>query len=367
MKGLENRYYDNREDFLIERTKIFASMWVCIGFASDVPVPGYVYPMEFMELPLVVVRDHDNIVRVFHNVCRHRGHVLVAKSGQFDSTLRCPYHSWTYAFNGSLIRTPHIGGLGIHEVTTFDRNKAGLISIDCHVWNDLLFINLDGSADSFDMFIKPLEKRWSRLWGVGGSNELRLQKRDQAICFDIDANWKLVVENYLEAYHLPTIHSELNRISPMQEHEIQVSERFAGQVSHSYQLGAGHYGHLPAFSEWPSRFLKEADYPVLFPNTLLGLQADHLFVMVVIPIHFNEVREETRLYFVGEESLQLKYENLRQEQSIFWRRVFEEDESVVRGMQKGRASLGFDCGILSPIQDRATRAFHAWISDRRDI
>tara|TARA_B100000029_G_scaffold510056_1_gene600676 strand:- start:910 stop:2013 length:1104 start_codon:yes stop_codon:yes gene_type:complete len=367
MKGLANRYYNNREDFLVERTKIFAPMWVCIGFASDVPVPGYVYPMEFMELPLVVVRDHDNVVRVFHNVCRHRGHVLVSKSGQLDSSLRCPYHSWTYAFNGSLIRTPHIGGLGIHEIATFNRNQAGLISIDCHIWNDLLFVNFDGSADSFASFIQPLEERWTRLWGVGGSNELRPHTKDQSICFDIDVNWKLAVENYLEAYHLPTVHAELNRVSPMEEHEIEVWEQFAGQVSYSYEFRQGDHGHLPIFSEWPSSCLKEAHYPVLFPNTLLGLQADHLFVMVVIPTHFNQVREETRLYFVGDESLQPKYKILRQEQAVFWGRVFEEDKSVVRGMQKGRASLGFDGGILSPIQDRATQAFHRWISDRLDI
>ena len=367
MQGLANRYYDNQEDFLIEPKKIFSPIWVCIGFASDAPLPGHVYPLEFMELPLIIVRDHDNAIYVFHNVCRHRGHVLVTKSGQLDSALRCPYHSWTYALNGSLIRTPHIGGTGIHDVKGFNRNEAGLIPINCHIWNDLLFVNLDGSAHSFDKFIQPLEERWARLWGVSGSDELRLKKDDRSICFDVDVNWKLAIENYLEAYHLPTVHSELNRVSPMQDHEIQVSEQFAGQVSHCYQLGAGHDHRLPIFPDWPSTLLEEADYPVLFPNTLLGLQADHLFVMVVNPIHFNQIREETRLYFVGEQSLGRNYDALRREQGIFWRRVFEEDISVVKGMQQGRASVGFDGGILSPVQDRATQAFHAWVSTRLGI
>ncbi|MBO68353.1 MAG: 2Fe-2S ferredoxin [Acidiferrobacteraceae bacterium] len=367
MKGLANRYYDNKEDFLVERAKIFAPMWVCIGFASDAPLPGYVYRVEFMELPLIIVRDYDNAVHVFHNVCRHRGHILVTESGELGASLRCPYHSWTYALNGSLMRTPHIGGLGIHDCEAFERNEAGLISVDCRVWNDLLFINLDGSADSFEKFIHPLEERWSRLWGTSGSDKLRRHEDFQPICFDIDANWKLAIENYLEAYHLPTVHSELNRVSPMQDHDIQVAEQFAGQVSHCYQLGAESENRLPIFPDWPSPLLTEADYPALFPNTLLGLQADHLFVMVVIPIHFNQIREETRLYFVGDESLTLEYETLRQEQAVFWRHVFEEDVSVVTGMQKGRASSGFDGGILSPVQDRATQAFHEWVSIRLGI
>ena len=119
-RGLPNRYYDNRDDFLVERAKIFSPMWVCIGFANDVPGPGDVFPLEFMELPLLLVRDHDHRVRVFHNVCRHRGHLLVAEPCQLGHSLRCPYHSWTYALDGSLIRTPNIGGAGVHEVEGFD-------------------------------------------------------------------------------------------------------------------------------------------------------------------------------------------------------------------------------------------------------
>ncbi|GIT54110.1 MAG: hypothetical protein Ct9H300mP16_12700 [Pseudomonadota bacterium] len=98
------------------------------------------------------------------------------------------------------------------------------------------------------------------------------------------------MENYLEAYHLPTVHPELNRVSPLQDHEIHISEQFAGQVSHCYQVGAGSQDHLPIFPDWSSELLQEADYPALFPNTLLGLQADHLFVVVVVPLEYGRPR-----------------------------------------------------------------------------
>ena len=366
-RGLPNRYYDNRDDFLVERAKIFSPMWVCIGFANAVPGPGDVFPLEFMELPLLLVRDHDHRVRVFHNVCRHRGHLLVAEPCQLGHSLRCPYHSWTYALDGSLIRSPNIGGAGVHQVEGFDLSGLGLVQVHCALWHDLVFINLDGSAGPFDEFIEPLEKRWSKLWGKTGADHLRVPGDYGSIAFDLETNWKLAVENYLEAYHLPTVHAELNRVSPLQDHEIHVSEQFAGQVSHCYQLGAGTQDHLPIFPDWPSKLLQEADYPALFPNTLLGLQADHLFVVVVIPLGYGRTREEIRLYCVGDESLTERYQAMRQDQHAFWTRVFQEDFSAVMGMQKGRASPGFDGGVLSPLMDRATVAFHEWAGARLGV
>ena len=366
-QGLPNRYYDNRNDFLAERSKIFSPMWVCIGFASDVSHPGAAFPLEFMELPLLLVRDLDRRVRVFHNVCRHRGHLLVAEPGQMGRSISCPYHAWTYALDGSLIRTPNIGGKGVHEVDGFDCTDFKLAEVRCALWHDLVFMNLDGSAGPFNEFIAPLETRWSNLWGKSGAAHLRVPEDYGSIVFELETNWKLAVENYLEAYHLPTIHPELNRVSPLQDHEIHISEQFAGQVSHCYQLGAGSEDHLPIFPDWSSKLLQEADYPALFPNTLLGLQADHLFVMVVIPLEFGRTREEVRLYCVGDESLAERYRTMREEQHAFWTRVFQEDFSAVSGMQKGRASPGFDGGVLSPLMDRATVAFHEWAGVRLGV
>jgi choline monooxygenase len=129
-------------------------------------------------------------------------------------------------------------------------------------------------------------------------------------------------------------------------------------------LGAGADGHLPVFPAWPKDAYQEAEYPALFPNTLLGLQADHLFVMVVIPLAYNRTLEETRLYCVGDQVLSPRFTQLRKAQHTFWREVFAEDIDVVMGMQAGRASPGFDGGVLTPVMDSATAAFHRWAGKR---
>ena len=89
-KGLPNRFYTTREDFLLEREMIFSSMWTCIGFASDTAEPGDAFPLEFMEFPLLILQGEDCQLRVFHNVCPHRGHILVSEAGRMKKMLRCP-------------------------------------------------------------------------------------------------------------------------------------------------------------------------------------------------------------------------------------------------------------------------------------
>lgn len=367
MKALPNHFYTRREEFLEERERVFAPMWVCIGFASDVQNAGDVQPLEFMELPLLMVRGSDQVLRVFHNVCRHRGHILVSERGTVKQSLRCPYHSWTYTLEGKLARTPNVGGVGINDIPDFDRSGLGLIEVASVEWHDLVFVNLSGDAPAFGKFIAPLEQRWGPFWGADGPSLLRLAEVHSSIRLEVPANWKLAVENFLEAYHLPTVHPALNRISPLADHEIHLGEDFAGQLSHCYTLGAGTSRHLPVFPAWPGESYSEAQYPALFPNTLLGLQADHLFVMAIIPLAHDRTLEETRLYCVGDESLSESFDDLRQAQHGFWTGVFAEDISAVTGMQAGRASPGFDGGVLTPVMDIATARFHQWMGERLDV
>ncbi|MBT3769411.1 MAG: aromatic ring-hydroxylating dioxygenase subunit alpha, partial [Acidiferrobacteraceae bacterium] len=258
----------------------------------------------------------------------------------------------------------NIGGPGINQIESLDRSKFGLVEVASTQWHDLVFINLSGDAPPFAEFISPLAERWAPYWGSEGPSLLRLGESYSRIELELSANWKLAVENYLEAYHLPTVHPALNKVSPLADHEIYLAEDFAGQLSHCYTLGAGADGRLPVFPAWPKDAYQEAQYPALFPNTLLGLQADHLFVMVVIPLAYNRTLEETRLYCVGDQALSPRFAQLRKAQHTFWREVFAEDIDVVTGLQAGRASSGFDGGVLTPVMDSATAAFHRWVGER---
>jgi len=109
-RGLPNQHYTNQEVYEEEREVLLFGNWAGIGLGSDIPNPGDVAPVDFAGFPLLIVRDHNQKVKVFQNTCRHRGMILVEEKCNLRGTIRCPYHSWSYNLDGTLRATPHVGG-----------------------------------------------------------------------------------------------------------------------------------------------------------------------------------------------------------------------------------------------------------------
>ena len=185
---------------------------------------------------------------------------------------------------------------------------------------------------------------------------------------EVQANWKLVVENYCESYHLPWIHPGLNSYSRIEDHySILAGDWGAGQGTTVFDF-TEHAGiYLPRFRGWPENENKVAEYIALFPNVLLGLQVDHFFAIVLLPMAFDQTVEQLQIYYVGEEGLTDQYADARRVLLDGWREIFAEDISPVEGMQRGRASLAFDGGAFSPALDTATHHFHKWVASRLPV
>jgi len=362
-RGLPNACYTDPAWHTFERDALLAQGWFCIGFADDLPRPGAVLPVDCMGWPLLITRGNDSVLRVFHNVCSHRGLRLVNAPGTTQGLIRCPYHSWTYNLQGQLKATPHVGGVDQHADPRFDCAQHGLRGVRSAEWMGLLFVNLSGTAQDFASEVAPLEARWQALLGSDGLARLRHCPDEGSLEFEVGCNWKLAVENYCEAYHLPWVHPALNAYSRLEDHyPLTLAGRYAGQGSHAYNLSVVEGTSLPMFPAWPASQLRTAEYVAMFPNVLLGIQADHAFVMVLDPLASARTRERLRLYFVGEESLDSRYAPSRRAVYEAWRQVFMEDVAVVEGMQAGRASPGFDGGAFSPVMDGPTHYFHCWVA-----
>ena len=112
--GLPNECYTDKDYFNYEKDKVFCDKWTVIGVGSSIPNPGDVKPYNLLGIPLIIIRGKDMKIRVFHNVCSHRGFKLLDKPCNLKNVVRCPYHSWSYDFKGNLVATPNIGGLNIH-------------------------------------------------------------------------------------------------------------------------------------------------------------------------------------------------------------------------------------------------------------
>lgn len=365
-QGLPNELYVDPDALGVEREAIFAPTWAGLGFASDIPEPGQVQPTELLGIPLIMLRDRAGTLRVFHNVCSHRGRQLVEGPCQVEAGLRCPYHSWFYGLDGSLKGTPHIGGTGVHSCNGFDKTQHGLREVASAVWCDIVFVNLSGDAPPFAEFIEPVMARWHKYWGDSGPQELTpAGAADGRVTLDVACNWKLAVENYCESYHLPWVHPGLNSYSRLEDHYIIMDEQgesFAGQGTMVYNLAEVAGIRLPRLSQWPEALQREGEYLALYPNVLLGLQADHFFVVLLEPMAENRTREHVRLLFVGDAATDDKHAAARESQLQAWKTVFEEDVAMVEGMQRGRASPAYRGGVFSPVQDLPTHHFHQWVA-----
>jgi choline monooxygenase len=364
--GLPNECYTNPEYLMLEREKIFADKWTVIGVGSSVPNIGDAKPYNLLGVPLIILRDKKMKIRVFHNVCSHRGFKLLGEPCSLKNVLRCPYHSWSYDFDGKLVATPHIGGLNVHESGKFDKSKSNLKEVRSKVWMDIVFININNNEIEFDEYVKPLEDRWSKFISKEDQSLLVNSNDHGYFNLDVKSNWKFAIENYCESYHLPTIHPELNKVSNISDHyHIQgLSNRFAGQGSDKYIRRIKENKIFNSFPNWPENLSKKAEYIALFPNVMIGLHIDHFYIFWLEPISVNETKEHLEMYYIGKESANGKeLENKRKENAVFWKNIMSEDIKAIEGMQEGRNSPVYNGGNFSPVMDNPTHQFHKWIAN----
>jgi choline monooxygenase len=364
--GLPNECYINDDYLAYEKERVFCDKWTVIGVGSSVPNPGDAKPYNLLGIPLILIRGQDMKIRVFHNVCSHRGFKLLNKPCTLKNVIRCPYHFWSYDFKGNLVATPNIGGLNIHQLEKFDKNKSNLKEVRSEVWMDIVFININSNEIDFNEYIKPLEERWSKFINKEDQKLIIHSKDYGHFNLEVNCNWKFAIENYCESYHLPTIHPELNKISNINNHyHIQgLPNRFAGQGSSKYQQLIKGNKKFQTFPNWEKNLLKNSEYIALFPNVMIGLHVDHFYVFWLEPLSINKTKEHMQMYYVGKESASNDdlYE-LRKENARFWKDVMLEDINAIEGMQDGRNSPVYNGGNFSPIMDQPTHQFHKWVAN----
>ena len=357
--GLPNDCYVSGDMFDHEQATLFRNSWAAIGFGKDIARPGMVKPVTFLGIPMLMVRNNKGEVNVFQNVCRHRGMILIDRPQQLRGPITCPYHAWAYDLDGELRRTPHVGGPDINEHESVKHCDFPLVSVRSHVWRDVIFVNVGGKAPAFEDAASTLMERWQEF-----DQPLYHAGTDSSISFTLDCNWKLAVENYCEAYHLPFVHPALNSYSRLEDHyNIMDASGFAGQGTTVYQPQITADGRrFPQFKDLSSQWDKGAEYIALFPNVLLGVHNDHAFAILLLPDGQGRTSEQVEIYYADEAAIGEDFADMRATNTEMWRTVFAEDVGVVEGMQRGRKASGYDGGKFSAVMDAPTHHFHHWVA-----
>ncbi len=354
-QGLPNAHYTDPAVFEEEKHALLFSQWAGLAVGADVPQPGDAKPISFLGVPLLLLRDKQGQVRVFQNICRHRGMILVEEPRKIEGAIRCPYHSWCYSTEGRLVSTPHVGGPGQNLHPGIDRSTLGLIEVRSHIWRDVVFVNISGEAPDFEVMHADLIARWAEfeqpLFHGGADSRFELA---------VKTNWKLAVENYCESYHLPWVHPGLNSYSRLEDHyHIEQPGAYSGQGTLVYRQLTGDDGQtFPDFKGLGEKWNEGAEYVSLFPNVLFAVQRDHCYAILLEPRGLDETVEHIHIYYPSADTDPA----LRRKNTELWKGVFIEDIGVVEGMQRGRHAPGFDGGRFSPAMDGPTHLFHDWVA-----
>ena len=282
--------YTSKDWLERENRELFGRTWVFAGMTEDVKAPGDYKCVDSGNAALVLIRDPNNRLRAFHNVCRHRGARLLEGAGNIrGNVLTCFYHKWTYSLTDSfnLVRVPHEQAV----FSELDRVRHALHPAKVATWKNLVFVHPDPDAEEFDEWLAdipqmlgPFDSRQTKLHDP----ELLVETLD--IVYRIKANWKIVTENFIDGYHLPLLHSAtlsdgdfmMQRWREAGRHQALYRPIKAGASQEKAYVG--HYGDQP----WPTiEGVPEgygASYQWLFPNLALFQTARSWSTFHVVPV-----------------------------------------------------------------------------------
>ncbi len=325
-----------------EQRWFFEGGWVCAGRVGDLSEAGDQRALKVGTTGLLVVRGGDGRLRVFANICRHRGHELLACGATARRAIvQCPYHAWTYDLDGTLRVAPRFeGGL--------DASEFALVEVRAREWGGWLFVNVSGDAPGFDDVFGGFA-------AVAAGYECERLVPAANHRYTLAANWKLPHENYQECYHCPLIHPELCRVSPPLSGANCGADR-GGWIGGTMALadGAATMSLDGRSGATPLRGLSEAErrvvvYAALFPSLLVSLHPDYVMTHRIEPSGPSTTAVECQWLFAPEALARRDFDPAYAVD--FWDLTNRQDWAAVESVQRGLASPLFVPGVLSDKED----------------
>jgi len=318
---IPSTWYTDPRFHEIDRDYIFARTWQNVGQVGQVQNPGEVLVASVAENPIIVVRGKDGVLRGFYNVCKHRGGPLATKDCSVK-VLQCQYHGWTYLLDGSLRGVPEFD-----RVELFDKKNYGLVPIHVEVWEGMVFVNLAENP-------RPLQSIFEGICERIAPIQLSTKRFYQRINYEVNCNWKVYVDNYLEGYHLPYVHPELCTLLDYQNYVTETYKYYSLQYSpftgndNLYTDGSG-----------------QAFYYFVFPNFMLNILPGRLQTNIIVPLAHNRTLTIFDYYYDDVESPGAQ--KMIEADIAYSDRIQREDIEICEHVQRGLASKAYHRGRFS--------------------
>lgn len=338
---LPTTWYTGAKAFLREQAPIFRRTWQYVGLTEQVAQPGDFFTARVGLIPVVVTRDHSGDLHAFVNVCRHRGaQVILAESGH-RATLQCHYHAWTYDLDGKLRAAP-----GMADEPGFDKTAFGLHTARVETWGPFVFVNLDPAA-------APLVATLGELPALVAATGLDFAaiKRRVHRTYEIQANWKVVVDNYLECYHCPVAHPGFCDLIDTNQYHVTEYEYFStqtGALKAAAQRGEGSHGFDATHG------VAEGFYAYLWPNFTLNIYPGpgNVSLNLFLPLAPDRTLAIYDYCFADAVSQSDSDQFVR-----FIDQVQDEDTVLCESVQRGMSTGYFTQGKLMLSRERALHHF----------
>jgi Rieske 2Fe-2S family protein len=357
---LPGHYYTDHDIFALEQRKIFESMWFCAARAADLAKPGQFKTFQVGRESVLVSRARDNSIKAFLNICRHRGAQLCTEeSGEVKRAFQCTYHAWTYDLEGKLIAAPNLT-----KMPDIDRVEYGLVRLHVREWLGYVWVCLADEPPSFeDDVIGACIQR------LGDQESIERYQIDQLevgrrITYDVKANWKLIIENFMECYHCATIHPELTEVLP------EFAEGYAAQyyVGHGAEFGEEVKGFTVDGSEGLDRIPGIADdqdrryYAITVkPQVFINLVPDHVIVHRMYPVAVDRTIVECDWLYLPHVVESGK--DVSRSVELF-HRVNQQDFDACERCQPTMSSRAYARGGVLVSSEHHIGEFHDWVQDK---
>jgi choline monooxygenase len=327
----------------LERRTVFARSWQLAARADQVREPGQYVTTEIAGEPVVVVRGGDKVLRGFFNVCRHHAAAVMTEDEGLAHNLRCPYHGWTYTLEGALKGTPDFAG-----VCNFDRAQSGLVPIETAVWENWVFVKLEGGGPILEEFLT--DELVERVRPLGLENLHWMERRR----YEFDCNWKVFVDNYLDGgYHIAYLHRGLDSVLDYGRYTIENGARFCLQWSPVVTEGA----------EAATGAVRRGDralYYWIYPNFMVNWYEGVMDTNLVRPLGVDRTEVVFDFYF-PDVSAEARERNLAS--IAVGQRIQDEDVSICKSVQRGLTSRAYKAGRLSVRREAGEHLFHRLLYD----
>ncbi|MCB5907765.1 aromatic ring-hydroxylating oxygenase subunit alpha [Streptomyces pinistramenti] len=344
--------------FRQEQEKIFERLWFCAVRGSDLGKPGAFRTVQVGGESILITRNRRGELRAFLNICRHRGaRLCTEEAGEVRRSLQCPYHAWTYDLDGRLTAAPNL-----RKMPDIDRTERGLIGVHLREWLGYAWVCLADEPPSFeDTVIGAAVER------LGDAAALdRYRTEDLALgtrlTYDVRANWKLLIENFMECYHCATIHPELTDVLPefadglAAQYYVGHGARFADEAEGFTVDGTGGFGRLPGIEDDQDRRYYAL---TIRPQVFVNLVPDHVIVHRMFPMAADRTVVECDWLYLPD--VLASGADVSRSVELF-HRVNTQDFDACERTQPAMHSRAYrDGGVLVP-SEHHIGAFHQWVT-----